>query len=173
VPSEPFNTRRAWLAWLLAAAGLAVLDQALKAAIVATIPLYGTAPLAPGFNLVHTLNPGAAFSFLANASGWQRPLLLAVAAGVSIVLAVALRRGVTRRLEALGYVGVIGGAVGNAADRLRIGAVVDYLDFYWRDMHWPAFNAADIFVVCGAALVIVAHAVHPESQLLGRRAPPA
>ena len=116
------------------------------------------------FNLVHVLNPGAAFSFLADAGGWQRWFFTVLGIVVSVVLAVMLRRGVHSRLEAAAYVGVIGGALGNVVDRLRIGAVVDYLDLHWRGMHWPAFNLADIFVVGSAGLLILAsfneHAAH-------------
>lgn len=67
-----------------------------------------------------------------------------------------LWRGVGRRLGAAAYVGIIGGALGNVADRLRIGAVIDYLDLHWRDVHWPAFNLADVFVVSGAGLLLLA-----------------
>lgn len=72
------------------------------------------------------------------------------------MLALLLRRGVRNRFETAAYVGLIGGALGNVTDRLRIGAVVDYLDLHWRDMHWPAFNLADIFIVGSAALLVLA-----------------
>ena len=108
------------------------------------------------FNIVHVLNPGAAFSFLADAGGWQRWFLVVVGITVSLVLAWWLRRGVASRLEAAAYVGLIGGALGNVADRLRLGAVVDYLDLHWRGLHWPAFNLADILVVGGAGQLLLA-----------------
>ncbi len=76
-------------------------------------------------------------------------------------------RGVRSRLEAAAYVGLIGGALGNVIDRLRIGAVVDYLDLYWRDMHWPAFNLADAWVVGAAGLLVLASfkpSVAPEPR---------
>ena len=75
---------------------------------------------------------------------------------VSIVLAGLLWRGVASRLETAAYVGLIGGALGNVVDRLRLGAVVDYLDLHWRGMHWPAFNLADMLVVGSAALLVLA-----------------
>lgn len=141
---------------MLFAAALAALDQATKAIVAAALPLHARVEVTPWFNLVHVLNPGAAFSFLADASGWQRYFLSAIGLTVSAILLWMLWRGVKNRLEAVAYAGLIGGALGNVIDRLRLGAVVDYLDFYWRDWHWPAFNLADILVVGGAGLLIVA-----------------
>lgn len=154
--AEAAGSRRRW--WLLmgVAALLLVLDQGVKWVVAAHLPLGEGIPVTAWFNLVHVLNPGASFSFLADAGGWQRHALTAVGVAVSVALAVLLRRGVRSRLETAAYVGLIGGALGNVADRLRIGAVVDYLDLHWRDMHWPAFNLADIFIVGSAALLVLA-----------------
>jgi signal peptidase II len=141
----------------MALAGLMLaLDQAVKALIVWRFPLGSSLALTSWFNLVHVLNPGAAFSFLAAAGGWQRYFFVVLGLVVSAALAWLLRRGVASRLEALGYVGMIGGAMGNVVDRLRIGAVIDYLDLHWRGMHWPAFNLADMFLVGGAGLLVLA-----------------
>ena len=144
--------------WLLmgVAAVLLALDQGVKWTVATNLPLGEAVTVTAWFNLVHVLNPGASFSFLADAGGWQRHALTAVGVAVSVALAVVLRRGVHCRLEAAAYVGLIGGALGNVVDRLRIGAVVDYLDLHWRDMHWPAFNLADIFIVGSAALLMLA-----------------
>ncbi len=142
---------------MLFAAALAALDQATKAIVAAALPLHARVEVTPWFNLVHVLNPGAAFSFLADASGWQRYFLSAIGLTVSAILLWMLWRGVKNRLEAVAYAGLIGGALGNVIDRLRLGAVVDYLDFYWQDWHWPAFNLADILVVGGAGLLITIH----------------
>lgn len=162
-----FNSRDRWGASLLLAAVLAMLDQLVKAGVAATLPLGSSVTLTPWFNLVHVLNPGAAFSFLADAGGWQRHALSGIGIVVSLALAVLLWRGVRSRLEAAAYVGLIGGALGNVIDRLRIGAVVDYLDLYWRDMHWPAFNLADAWVVGAAGLLVLASfkpSVAPEPR---------
>lgn len=141
----------------MALAGLMLaLDQAVKALVAWRFPLGSSLELTQWFNLVHVLNPGAAFSFLAYAGGWQRHFLSLLGLAVSAALAWLLRRGVASRLEALGYVGMIGGAMGNVVDRLRIGAVVDYLDLHWRGMHWPAFNLADVFLVGGVGLLMLA-----------------
>ena len=144
--------------WLLmgVAALLLVLDQSAKWVVAANLPLGQGITVTAWFNLVHVLNPGASFSFLADAGGWQRHALTAVGIAVSVALAVLLWRGVRSRLEKAAYVGLIGGALGNVVDRLRIGAVVDYLDLHWRGMHWPAFNLADIFIVGSAALLVLA-----------------
>lgn len=161
--AEPFNTRRRWLAWMLLAAALAALDQATKALLSFALPLNARVEMTPWFNLVHVLNPGAAFSFLADAAGWQRYFLSAIGLIVSAVLLWMLRRGVPDRREAIAYAGLIGGALGNVIDRLRLGAVVDYLDFYWKDWHWPAFNLADILVVGSATLLIIV-AMFPRTR---------
>ena len=150
--------------WYLFAASLVGLDQATKYAIPVLLPLRGSIEVTPFFNLVHVLNPGAAFSFLSDAGGWQRYLFTGLGTAVSAFLAVALWRGVRGRFETVAYIGLIGGALGNVIDRLRIGAVVDYLDFHWLGWHWPAFNFADVFVVVGAALLLLASMVERKAQ---------
>lgn len=148
--------RGRWWRLMGAAALLLSLDQIVKWVVATNLPRGEVIAVTAWFNLVHVLNPGASFSFLADAGGWQRHALSAVGVAVSATLAVLLWRGVRNRLETVAYVGMIGGALGNVVDRMRIGAVVDYLDLHWRDMHWPAFNLADIFVVGSAVLLILA-----------------
>ncbi len=150
------DSRGRW--WLLMgiATLLLTLDQGVKWLVATNLPLGEGITVTAWFNLVHVLNPGASFSFLADAGGWQRHALTAVGITVTGALAVLLWRGVRSRLETAAYVGLIGGALGNVVDRLRIGAVVDYLDLHWRDMHWPAFNLADTFIVGSAALLVLA-----------------
>jgi signal peptidase II len=155
-PRAAAASRGRW--WLLmgVAALLLALDQGIKWVVAANLSLGEGITVTAWFNLVHVLNPGASFSFLADAGGWQRHALTAFGLAVSVALAVLLWRGVRSRLETAAYVGLIGGALGNVVDRLRIGAVVDYLDLHWRGMHWPAFNLADIFIVGSAALLMLA-----------------
>lgn len=145
-----------WGLLMAIAAAMLALDQGVKWIVAQHLPLGTSIAVTEWFNLVHVLNPGAAFSFLADAGGWQRHALTALGVVVSVVLAGLLWRGVGSAVERAAYVGLIGGALGNVVDRVRIGAVVDYLDLHWRDMHWPAFNLADIFIVGSAALLLLA-----------------
>lgn len=149
------STRAARWRWLTLAAVLGTIDQAIKLGVTQTMQLYDSLPIVSGFNWVYVLNPGAAFSFLADAGGWQRYFFTALAFTVSAVLAVWLWRGVASKIEALAYSLLIAGALGNAADRLHTGAVVDYLDVYWRNWHWPAFNFADICISAAALLLVM------------------
>ena len=171
-PATAFDSRSRWGGWLLLAAGMVAADQGLKHLVASTLRLGEQIEVTAWFNLVHVLNPGAAFSFLADASGWQRHFLSAIGLTVSAALLWMLWRGVKNRLEAVAYAALIGGALGNVIDRLRLGAVVDYLDFYWRDWHWPAFNLADILVVGGAGLLMVASAF-PQARAAGDGSSPA
>lgn len=150
ITSEPVVRWR----WLGLAALLWAMDQAIKFGVMQTMQLHDSIAIVPGFNWVYALNPGAAFSFLADAGGWQRYFFTAFALAVSTVLGVLLWCGVASRLEALAYALLMVGALGNGADRVHTGAAVDYLDIYWRNWHWPAFNLADI-CVCIAALLLV------------------
>lgn len=130
-------------------------DQAAKTGIDMTTPLGWSREVTSFFNLVHVLNPGAAFSFLAGAGGWQRWFFLAIALVASAWLVWLLSRPL-RKLEGLSYSLILGGALGNAFDRAVRGQVVDYLDFHLRGWHWPAFNIADMAIMGGAiALVVV------------------
>ena len=131
-------------------------DIATKAAIVAWIPLYGSHEITPWFNIGHWLNPGAAFSFLAQAGGWQRGFFVAIGFAASALLTWLIACEKTKAPEAVGYAAILGGALGNVIDRVRHGAVVDWLDFHWGDWHWPAFNAADIGITLGAGVLLIA-----------------
>jgi signal peptidase II len=134
--------------WLGAVAALLIVDQISKSYFSSTMKLGETIRVTEWFNFVHVLNAGAAFSFLADAGGWQRWFFIVVAAlvvGVVSVMCLARQAGTLDR-----WVGafVVGGGGGNLVDRVQIGAVVDFLDFHWGSTHWPAFNLADVFVVC-------------------------
>lgn len=111
-------------------------------------------PVTPFFNLVLTYNAGAAFSFLSDASGWQRWLLSGVALITSIVIIFLLQRYADNRLFCLALSLVLGGALGNLWDRMTLGHVIDFLDFYLGSYHWPAFNIADSAIFIGAVLLI-------------------
>ena len=144
----------AWCSpWFAVTALWLVLDQGSKALVDQLLPRGTSIHLTPFLDLVHTRNPGAAFSFLADQGGWQRWFLTLVAAAASIALVALIRRS-PPRMEAAGYALILAGALGNAIDRLTRAAVVDWLDLYWGDMHWPAFNLADVGITLGAVLLI-------------------
>ena len=149
--------------WLGLAIGVALADQGVKHWIAATFPLGTGATVLPFFNLVHILNSGAAFSFLADAGGWQRYAFIALALAVSGGLSVMLLKGVANRWESWGYSLLLGGAVGNLIDRLFQGAVVDYLDFHAGAWHWPAFNLADT-ALCLSAVILLWGALLSSAQ---------
>lgn len=137
-------------------AGVVVLvDQSTKFAVAVGLAYGEQIRVTSFFNLVHVRNSGAAFSLLADAGGWQRFFFITLALGVSVWLMRALRQGLPV-LEAVGFSLILGGALGNVVDRILRGAVVDYLDFYWRGMHWPAFNLADIAISLGAICLMTA-----------------
>ncbi|MEY4082988.1 MAG: lipoprotein signal peptidase [Pseudomonadota bacterium] len=141
-----------WFALALLVLGL---DQASKLAVVNTLALGQVIPLADHLNLVFVLNTGAAFSFLADAGGWQKWFFTVLALGVVLVLGLLVWRAPHQRLFAAGSSLIMGGAIGNVIDRLSIGAVVDFIDLYWRSWHWPAFNLADAAICLGAALLVI------------------
>lgn len=135
-------------------AGVVLLvDQSTKSAIAYGLEYAEQIRITSLFNLVHVRNEGAAFSFLANAGGWQRYFLITVALGVSIWLMRALRQRLPL-YEAVGLSLILGGALGNVVDRILRGAVVDFLDFYWGSMHWPAFNMADVAIFLGVICLL-------------------
>lgn len=145
-------TRTTGLAGTVAALGA---DQATKALVTAnSTALAGGVPVFPGFNLVFLRNDGVTFGLLGGVPWWA---LAALALAIVVWLAVLMARA-TDRLEALAYGLVVGGALGNVADRLRFGAVTDFLDFYIRGWHWPAFNFSDVAVVGGVLLLLLPQA---------------
>ncbi|MDP1559665.1 MAG: signal peptidase II [Nitrosomonas sp.] len=121
-------------------------------------------PLTSFFNLILTYNAGAAFSFLSEASGWQRWFLSGIAASASIFIVYLLYRYAAQKLFCLSLSLILGGALGNLWDRITLGHVVDFLDFYIGSYHWPAFNVADAAIVVGAALLIIESFQNKESQ---------
>lgn len=139
------------------------MDQASKSYFLNTIPTGSAVAVTDWFNLVHRLNAGAAFSVLADAGGWQRYFFIlfstVVVVGISFF---CLFRKTGYLLRICGGF-VVAGGTGNLIDRIQIGAVVDFLDLHWRDLHWPAFNLADVFVV-GALIAWVLLSPKASSQ---------
>ena len=144
------------LPWLGLSAVLIALDLWTKQLALGHLEPYRPVPVIDGLlNLTLVFNPGAAFSFLADAGGWQKWFFSALAIAIAGVLGFWLSR-IHRDdwRQALPFALVIAGALGNLHDRLRYGHVVDFVDVYWREYHWPAFNVADSCIVVGAALLV-------------------
>lgn len=144
------------LSWLWLTLVVLVVDQLAKHAMVAHFQLYERLQVLPVFNLTLAYNSGAAFSFLADAGGWQRWFftLIALAAAVLIRTWLArLRPG--EKLQGAALALILAGALGNLYDRIVLGHVVDFLDFHWGLQHFPAFNIADSAITVGAILIIL------------------
>ncbi len=140
--------------WLILAAGVVVLDQISKWIVLGALLPGETRYVAPFFNWVLTFNPGAAFSFLSDAGGWQRWFFTALALGVSGWIIALLRQHPGQFRLSLALTLVLGGALGNVIDRIRFGAVVDFIQWHVAGYYWPAFNVADSAITLGALLLI-------------------
>ena len=156
VKAKHVNTlERNGLKWLWLSALIIVLDQITKLLVIDNLTLHEVIPLTGFFNLVRAHNTGAAFSLLADQSGWQRFFFLAVAVIASGVIFHLLRKTQGRPLFCFSLALILGGALGNVIDRMAYGYVVDFLDFYLGAWHWPAFNVADSGITVGAVLLIL------------------
>lgn len=148
--------QKSGLIWLVLSLLLFAVDYMTKAVVVANMKLYESIEILPIFNFTYMHNYGAAFSFLSDAGGWQRWFFSSIAVVISVLLTYWLKKLPARNWVLCGaYSMVIGGAIGNLVDRLVHGYVVDFLHFYYQDWHYPAFNVADIAIVCGAGLLLL------------------
>jgi len=156
VPNFLNQLRVTGLWWCWVAVAVFVADQVTKHMILDSFRLGQVEPITGFFNLVFVLNPGAAWSFLADAGGWQRWFFT----GVSIFASVLIMGWLytlpkTERWTSVSLVMILGGALGNLYDRVVYGAVVDFLDFHWSGYHFPAFNVADAAITIGAVMMII------------------
>jgi signal peptidase II len=144
------------LKWLWLSLAILGLDQVTKWIVDRSMQVYESIELLPFFNLTYLRNQGAAFSFLSQAGGWQRwffvSLSLLASGGIVYWLT---RLGREQRWEAAAWALVLGGAVGNLIDRTAYGYVIDFLDVYYRDWHWPAFNVADSAITIGIGMLLL------------------
>ena len=141
-----------WLGW----AGLILLaDQLTKLLILGAYRLGDATPITGFFNIVRAHNTGAAFSFLADAGGWQRWLFTGLGTLAALFILWQLRAHPGQKLFSFSLASILGGAVGNVIDRVWHGYVVDFLDFYWGGYHFPAFNIADAAITIGAVCLIL------------------
>jgi len=159
---NPGMARWLWLSLLVV-----VLDQATKWVAVGLLEPFRPVPLVPLLNFTLMYNEGAAFSFLSSAGGWQRWFFSAFALVMTVVLVIwLLRLRPHERLTAMALSLVAGGAVGNLIDRVLTGRVVDFLDVYVGDWHWPAFNIADSAITVGVILLLVT-SINTDSEKMG------
>jgi signal peptidase II len=155
MPDAPSHRGNA-LVWLWLTGLVICLDQVTKLLASAFLIFAHPLPLLPSVNFTLLHNQGAAFSFLANAGGWQRWFLTGLALFVSIVIIVWLSR--LQRAHwwlACALALVLGGAMGNVIDRILYGYVIDFIDIYYRQWHWPAFNLADSAISVGAVMLVM------------------
>jgi len=148
--------KRTAVAWLAGSLLIVVLDIWTKGIASTSLTLYRPLELTSWLNLTLAHNYGAAFSFLSDAGGWQRWLFTLLAAAVTLVLVVWLFRLPAHDRWTGGALSLlIGGALGNLIDRINHGYVVDFIDVFYRDSHWPAFNLADSAITCGVVLLLI------------------
>ena len=148
-------SKTALLPWLVLALILLIADQFTKVLILGYYQLGDSTLVTSFFNIVRVHNSGAAFSFLASASGWQRWFFTAVGVGAAVFIIYMLRSHPGQKLFSFALACILGGAVGNVIDRLLHGYVVDFLDFHYAGTHFPAFNIADSAISIGAACLIL------------------
>jgi signal peptidase II len=148
------DTGARWWRWLIVSAGVVGLDQVTKHLAQQVLTYGRTLEVTPFFNLVLVYNPGAAFSFLSSAPGWQRELFIGIALAASALIVYLLRKHAQDRMFCFALALILGGALGNLIDRFLLHAVVDFLDFHLLGRHWPAFNLADSAITLGAGVLI-------------------
>ena len=141
-----------WLGW---SAMLLVIDQVSKLWVIGAFELHQSQPITSFFNLVRVHNQGAAFSFLADAGGWQRWFFTGLGVTASALILWMLRAHASQRLFAFALASILAGAVGNVIDRLLYGYVVDFFDFHYAGWHFPAFNVADSAITVGAIALVL------------------
>jgi len=158
-------TRKHW-AFCISLPMVFALDQATKALVERTVPLYESIIVVPGlFSITHVKNTGAAFGLFAGHAGALRTLFFgAITVGALMLILLIFRTVKEKRILAPLCLGMImAGALGNLVDRIRWGFVIDFIDVYWKTYHWPAFNIADSAITVGILLVLV------ENLLLHRK----
>jgi signal peptidase II len=143
------------LLWLGLAFILLLADQFTKTLILGYYHLGDSTYVTSFFNVVRVHNTGAAFSFLADAGGWQRWFFTGLGFVAAAVIVWLLRSHAGQKLFSFAMACILGGAIGNVVDRLMHGYVVDFLDFHWNGMHFPAFNVADCAISVGAMCLIL------------------
>lgn len=148
--------KQSGLVWFWLTLLMIALDQISKYWVAATMNLYDSIELLPFFSITYVHNPGAAFSFLADQSGWQRWFFTGISLIASIIFLVWLKRtNGSNQWLCIAIALLLGGAVGNLLDRALLGYVIDFLDFHLAGYRWPAFNIADSAIFVGAVMLII------------------
>jgi signal peptidase II len=153
----PGSNKKRHIRFVLLAVAIVAMDQLVKALIVATVPAYQTISVIPGFfNLTHIYNTGGAFGFLSgNTSSYQQIFFLTASlVAVGLILYLYSQTPPNQIFLEIGFSLILGGALGNISDRIRLGKVVDFLDFHIMDLHWPSFNIADSAITIGIFIFI-------------------
>ena len=159
------NTTFANLYWLQLSVSIILIDQFTKYTADTALPLLVPQAITSNFNLTLLYNYGAAFDILSDAGGWQRWFFITTALLITAVMTIWLNRLETDdRWTALSLALIIGGAVGNLIDRVIYGYVIDFLDFYIGDNHWPTFNVADSAITVGAIILLISGLLVPHKQ---------
>ena len=140
--------------WLMLSLLTVILDQASKLAIDHSMQLYQSISLVPFFNLTYVHNTGAAFSFLSDASGWQRYFFMSISFAAIMMIIRLIHQRLKHPLLCLALAFILGGAIGNLCDRSYYGFVIDFIYFHYEAYYWPAFNVADSFISIGVALIL-------------------
>jgi len=144
------------LKWIWVTVVVVILDQLTKYIASSSLELYQQIAVMPMFNWTLLHNPGAAFSFLANEAGWQRWFFAAIALVVSVVIVLWIKKlKQHEKWQAIALALILGGAIGNVIDRIWLGYVVDFIQVYYQQWYWPAFNIADSAIFIGVAMIII------------------
>jgi signal peptidase II len=155
MPKDVISRDSGALPWVWLSVGIFVADQLTKYLATTYLNVHQPVPVMPLFNLTLVHNTGVAFSFLSNAGNLARWLLVALALVVSTIIVWWLKRLPSgQRITAIPLSLILGGAMGNVWDRIQYGYVVDFIDLYYNDWHWPAFNIADSAITVGAVILI-------------------
>lgn len=142
--------------WLWVSAVVLIVDQCTKLLADTLLTLHESIVMLPVLAIRKAYNSGAAFSFLGDASGWQRWFFIALAIGIIILLVTWMRRlSAGQKWTALALALILGGAAGNLVDRVVYGHVIDFIDIYYGSWHWPTFNIADSAITAGAFLLLL------------------
>ena len=163
-----FNSSGPMLKWLWLAVIVIVLDQLTKQIAASVLEMYQPVAVMPMFNWTLMHNTGAAFSFLSDKGGWQRWFFTAIAIIVSAVLiAWTSKLKTDEKWQAIAFALILGGAIGNVIDRVNYGYVIDFIDVYYQDYHWPAFNIADSGITVGVTILIIESFRHHKRKETG------